>query len=110
MLLIPKASSHDTGKAHNHGTRLLGINADQRGNGIESIEKKVRIDLTGERIETGLNEQVFLLFELHLVASVVPYLERNGDAKTGRGVSGEAEGNGIVRVCDCEQSSIKSGA
>src|ERR1700744_1793380 len=110
MLLIPQASSHDTRKAHDHGSRLLGIDANERGDGVQGVEEKVWIDLTGERIETGLDEQVFLLFELHFIASIVPDLEWNGDAETGGGIGGKAERQRVVGACDCEQFRVKDGA
>ena len=82
----------------------------RRGYGVQGVEEKVRIDLAGERVETGLDEQVFLLFELHFIAGVVPDLEWNGDAKTGGGVGGEAERQRIVGASDCEQAWVKDGA
>src|SRR5216684_2697147 len=60
----------------------------QRGNRVESVEQKMRIDLTGERGQPGLVETKLLGLELLLVTRVVPDLERQHDGEDRAGTNG----------------------
>src|ERR1700730_8336089 len=57
----------------------------------------MRIDLAGERVHTGLEEQLLVALEIHFDASVVPDFQRRGDGHE-RGDDGESEPPVELRV------------
>ena len=57
----------------------IGIEANQRRNGIQRVEQEVRIDLAGERVHARLQQQLLVLLEIHLDARVVPDFQRRRD-------------------------------
>jgi len=59
--------------------RVIGVEADERGDGVKRIEKEMRIDLAGEGVHAGLQKKLLVALEVHLDARVVPDFERGGD-------------------------------
>src|ERR1700688_1876476 len=57
----------------------VGIEADQSGDGVEGVEEEMGIDLAGERVHAGFEEQLLVALEIHFDASVVPDFQRRGD-------------------------------
>ena len=57
----------------------VGIEAHQRGNRIQRIKQKVRIDLVLQRLHAGVQQQALLLFQLDLNANAVPDFEFGSD-------------------------------
>src|SRR5215469_219967 len=76
-----------------HLAGLLGIDANQRSNGVQSVEQKVRIDLAAERRQTRLIEPLLLLFHFLFIAIAVPHL----DGESGGEQSGGVDGDGHPR-------------
>ncbi len=90
-VVVAQAIAQYIGEFHDELARLLGAEADQRGDGVEGIEEEVRIDLALECVEAGFEEQTLLLFEGLLDADGVPDLEGNADDHGGAGPDGEAD-------------------
>src|SRR5208283_1977016 len=63
-----------------HAARRVRVNADQRRNRVERVEKKVRVDLAGERVHPGAQQQLLVALQVHLDARVVPNLKRRRHA------------------------------
>jgi hypothetical protein len=76
-VVILEQRAQNVGQLHRHLARHLRLHAHQRGNGVERVEQKVRIDLALQRVEPGLEQQPLLLFKLHLDAQRIPHLERD---------------------------------
>ena len=57
----------------------LGLDADQRCDGVERVEEEVGIDLALQGVEPRFEQQMFLLFELHLDAEGVPDFQSDAD-------------------------------
>ena len=78
-VVILEQRAQNIGQFHRHFARQLRLHAHQRGNGVERIEKKMRIDLALQRIEPSFKQQPLLFFELHLDAQGIPHLDGNAD-------------------------------
>ena len=70
---------------------LLGAKADERSNGVEGVEEKVRVDLALQSVETRFEQQAFLLFEASFGADGVPDLERDADHHRRAGPGGQPD-------------------
>src|SRR5205807_2432566 len=90
-LLLVEKSSQDARQFQDHGARSIRADADQRRDGIEGIEKEMRIDLALQRLHTGLQKQLLRLLKLHLDARAGPYLERDGYHHHGTGIDRQRE-------------------
>src|SRR6202040_3063073 len=66
----------------------VGIEADQGGDGVESVKEEMRIDLAGKGVHAGFKEKLLVALEIHFDASVVPDFKRRGDGHE-RGDDGE---------------------
>lgn len=75
----------------NHLPRLFGIEANERGNGVEGVEEKVRVDLAGEGGKAGFDEQRLLSLEFAFIAGVIPDLEGERNGEHGGAVGGNHE-------------------
>ena len=62
-------AAENLGELEDHLARRVGIEAHQRGHGVERVEQEVRIDLALQRVHAGLQQQPLLLFQLHLNAA-----------------------------------------
>src|SRR6476646_3669548 len=62
-----------------HAARVVGIEADERGNRVEGVEKEVRVDLPGKRVHARFQEKLLVPLEVHLDARVVPDFKRRGN-------------------------------
>src|SRR5712664_3135165 len=78
-LMLAEEPSQNIAEFEHHAARGIRINADKRRNGVERIEQKVRIDLAGERVHSGLQQELLVPLEVHLDARVVPYFQRGSD-------------------------------
>jgi hypothetical protein len=58
-----------------NATSHIGIEADERRNGVKRIKQEMGIDLAGERIHASFEEKLLMLLEIHLDARVVPDLD-----------------------------------
>src|SRR6185437_11916080 len=99
-LVLAQHAAQNVGEFDDHDPGGVRIETHERGHRIERIEQKVRIDLTGEGIEAGLNQQAALGFELALDTGVVPDLDgnRNGENVGGGDGGGAPEGVGLGGV------------
>ena len=57
---------------------VIGVEADERGDGVERVEKEMGIDLAGERVHAGFEEKLLVALEVHFDAGVVPDFQRRG--------------------------------
>jgi hypothetical protein len=78
-VVVFKEGAEDVGELDGHFARELRFEADKRRDGIEGVEEEVRIDLALEGVQTCFEEEMLLLFELHLDAESVPDLEGDAD-------------------------------
>src|SRR6266403_5783480 len=78
-LMLTEEPPQNIAQFQNHAARRIRINADQRRNGVERIEQKVRIDLAGERVHSGFQQKLLMTLEVHLDARVVPDFQRGSD-------------------------------
>ena len=77
--MVLEQRAQDVGELDGHLARQFRLDADERGDGVESIEEEVRIDLALQGVEPRFQQEVLLLFELHLDAERVPDLEGDAD-------------------------------
>ena len=91
-LAVLEQDAQDVGEFDDHLPRELRPGADERGDGVQGVEEKVRVDLPLERVEPRLQQQARLLLQLALDADLVPDLQ--GYAYDCR--SAEADGD----LCD----------
>src|SRR5215472_13896898 len=68
-------------------TRRVRIKTHQRGNRIQGIKQKVRIDLVLQRFHARVQQQALLLFQLDLDAHAVPDLQLRPNHHDGGGVN-----------------------
>ena len=85
LIMLAQQPPQDFGELKNQLPRQIGIKTHQRRDGVQRVEKKMRIDLALQGVEPGLEQQFFLLFQLHLDARVVPNFNWNGDGSHHRG-------------------------
>ena len=85
--MLLEQGAQNVGQLDDHLPCQLRLHAHQRGDGVQSVKQKMRVDLALQGIEPGLEQQALLLFELHLDAQRVPHLERNAH------IDGRAEVN-----------------
>ena len=78
-VVILEQCAQDVGELHGHFAGQFGLDADQRRDGVERVEEKVRIDLALQGVEARFEQQMLLFFELHLDAQSVPDLDRDAD-------------------------------
>ncbi len=73
----------DVGEFHQHLACGAWVQPDQRRDGIERVEEKMRVDLADQAVHAGLDEAPFLLFQFPLNAGVVPDAQRkrHGDSR-----------------------------
>jgi hypothetical protein len=71
---VAEEDSEDVAELDDHLAGEVGLGANERGDRVEGVEEKVRIDLALESIEAGFEEEAGLLFELVLDADCVPDL------------------------------------
>src|SRR6267142_7215303 len=76
--VLAQQPPQDIAELEHYATGGVGIEADQRRNGIQRVEQKVWIDLTGQRVHARFLQQLLVPLEVHLDASVVPDLQRRG--------------------------------
>ncbi len=69
------------GQFRNHFARLIRIEAHQRRNRVQSIEKKMRIDLVLQCLHARVQQQPLLLFQFDLDAHAVEDLEFDPDGR-----------------------------
>jgi len=69
--------AEDVGELDGHLAGQLGLDADERGDGVECVEEEVRVDLALKGVEAGFKKETLLLFQLELDAEGVPDLERD---------------------------------
>ena len=82
--VLAQEAAKNVGKLQDDAAGHVGIEADERGNGVERVEKEMRIDLAGERVHARFQQELLIGFEVHLDARVVPNLDGHGDAHHGR--------------------------
>ena len=73
-------------QAHDHLSGHLRAEAHQRGDRVQRVEEKMRIDLALQRVESRLQQQPLLFLELVLDADRVPYLQLNANHHRRAGV------------------------
>src|ERR1700747_2356583 len=73
--VLAQQAPQNIAELENHTASGIRIVANQRGNGIECVEQKMRIDLRGERVHARLEQQLLVLLEVHLNAGVIPNLD-----------------------------------
>ncbi len=82
-IVIPEHGAEQVGQLDNHQARFIGALTDERGDGVERVEEKMRIDLALQGIEAGFEDEAFLFLELDLDTECVPDLERDADDHRG---------------------------
>src|SRR6185369_14113064 len=85
FIMLAQQTAQDFRKLYYQLARAVGIKAHERGNGIQGIEEKVRIDLALQGIKTGLQQKALLYLQLHLNAGKVPDFDWNRDGCYHRG-------------------------
>ena len=78
-VVVAQERAKNVGELDGHLACELGLDADQRGDGVECVEEEVGIDLAAERVKARLKEEAALLIELEFKAERVPDLEHDAD-------------------------------
>ena len=73
-----KKAAENIAKFKDNAAGGVWIHADQRGNGVEGVEKKVGINLAGQGVHAGAQKELLVALEVHLNTGVVPNFERGG--------------------------------
>ena len=76
--VLAEQTAENVAELEHHAASVIGIEADERGDGVQRIEKKVRIDLAGERVHARFEQELLVALEVHLDARVVPDFQRSG--------------------------------
>ena len=98
MFLAAQTAAHDAGEADHHGAGAFRADSDERCDGIQCVEEKMRVDLAGQRFEARREQHAGLLLQAYFIAGAVPDLDGDGDAKISRGHGGEQQQAGIAPV------------
>src|SRR5579859_898535 len=77
--VLAQEAAEDVAELQDNAAGGVGIDADKRGDRVQSVEEEVRIDLAGERVHPGAQQELLVAFEVHLDAGVVPDFQRRGD-------------------------------
>jgi hypothetical protein len=78
--VLAKQAAQDVGELQDHAAGHVRVETDQRRNCVERVEKKMRIDLAGERVHARFQQELLILLQVHLDARVVPDFYGHGDA------------------------------
>src|SRR5437016_10179089 len=81
LIMLAQQPAQDLGELQNQLPRQIRIKTYQRRDGIQRVKQKMRIDLALQGVKPGFEQQLFLLFQLHLDARIVPDLDGNGDGR-----------------------------
>ena len=79
-LMLAQEAAQDIGELQDHAAGHVRIETDERRNCVQRVEKKMRIDLAGERVHARFQEKLLVLLEVHLDARVVPDFYGHGHA------------------------------
>src|SRR4029077_20512211 len=79
-LRLAQQAPQDVRELQDHAAGHVRIEADQRGDGVQSVEQKMRVDLAGKRVHARFQKELLILLEVHLDARVVPDLDGHGHA------------------------------
>src|ERR1700730_9073086 len=77
-LVLAQQPPQNVAQLQDHAARGVRVKTNQRGNGVQRVEQEMGIDLTGESIHAGLQQQLLVALQGHLDARVVPNLQRRG--------------------------------
>jgi hypothetical protein len=88
--VLAQEAAKDVAELEDDFAGVIGVEANERGDGIERVEKEVGIDLAGEGIHAGFEQELLVALKIHLDARVVPDFERCGDGHE-RGDDGQDE-------------------
>src|ERR1700693_2806875 len=78
--MLAQEAAKNVGELEDYAARHVGIKTDERGDGVERVEKEVGIDLGSERVHARFQQELLIGFEVHLDARVVPNFDGHGDA------------------------------
>ncbi len=78
-LVLAKQAAKNVAQFEDHAAGGVRVHSNERGDRVEGVEEKVRIDLTRERVHAGTQEQLLVALEIHFDAGVVPDLQRGSD-------------------------------
>ena len=76
-VVLAQKPAENIAQLQHHHAGLVRVIANQRSDRIQRVEKKVRIDLAAERGHAGFEQQLLMLFEVHLDPRVIPNLDRH---------------------------------
>src|SRR3990172_7350904 len=96
VILFLEELSQDARELSDEHPGHFGIGPRRGRDGVEGVEKEVRVDLARERLESRADHQNLLLRELLLEPDVVPDLQRDPEGGEGADVDGEKD-PGIFR-------------
>src|SRR5271165_4737101 len=78
-LVLAKETPQDVAELEDYFARVIRIETDEGGDGVQRIEKEVWVDLAGERVHARFEEELLVTLEIHFDARVVPDFQRRGD-------------------------------
>ncbi len=87
-VVIFEQRAENVGQLDGHFASEFGFDADQRSDGVEGVEEKVRVDLALQGVEARFEQEALLFFELQLHAQGVPDFDGDAD-DDGRGEQDE---------------------
>src|SRR5262249_13381586 len=79
-------ASENGGQLDNQVARGVGVEADERRDGVESVEEEMRINLVLQGLHAGIEQEALLLFEFDLNADAVPNFELGADHHNRSGI------------------------
>ncbi len=70
--VLAEEAAEDVTELEDYTASVVGIETNEGGDGVERVEKEMRIDLAGEGVHAGFQEELLVALEVHLNAGVVP--------------------------------------
>jgi len=87
--VFAQQAAEDAGEFQDHLAGAVGVDPDERGYRVQSIEEEVGIDLAGERLQTRFDEEPVLFLQFDFVARGVPDLDGERDGEIDGRVNGQ---------------------
>src|SRR5207253_4093569 len=87
-LRLAQKAAQNVGQLHDEQPGSIGFHPHQRRNGIQRVEKKMRIDLALQRLHARLQQQTLMLFQLQLHPRRVPDFQRDSHRRYRSGIHG----------------------
>src|SRR5947209_12076827 len=81
FIVLAQQAAQDFRELHDQIAGFVGIESHQRGNGIQGIEEKMRVNLALQGVKPGFQQQLCLLLQLHLNAGIIPDLNRDRNGR-----------------------------